>query len=386
LRDFNGQGQGPWRIQFRKMPTHVRSHAKINLGLAIGPTRADGFHALTTIYQTLALHDIVTVTAERLPQGAGSSIQMTCTDARVPCDGRNTCWKMVERALRHMQISARVRIHIDKKLPVQGGLGAGSANAVAALVGLERELGEALPSAEEMALAAAVGSDVPLFLIGGTVLGVGRGEQVSPLPDLPETPCVVAVPPIGVSTPLAFRNWDAQQQTQPTASQGKAQPGEQGQPDQPGLTRASASDRLKELGHRWVAALAETQQDFATDSGVFPVEDRAEGPLLRLVRAGTGNDFECVVFQQHPSLHGILQVLRLPSTDAPGAQYAALSGSGSALFGLYATEADAMAAGKRLSVAGVPALLTKTIGRAEYWRTMVEGEAQDGRPEAVGHS
>ena len=100
-------------------------------------------------------------------------------------------------------------MHIEKRLPVQGGLGAGSANAVAALIGLERELNQQLPGEERLKIAAEVGSDVPLFLIGGAVLGLGRGEDVYPMPDLPETHCVVALPNVGVSTPQAFRDWDS---------------------------------------------------------------------------------------------------------------------------------------------------------------------------------
>src|ERR1700760_2018852 len=120
------------------MPTTVRSHAKINLGLGIGAPRADGFHALATVYQTLELHDLVTVSA--LP-AESTVIQITSNDRRVPRDGRNTAWKMVELALEAWGATAGVEIHIEKHLPVQGGLGAGSANAVAALVGLEKELG-----------------------------------------------------------------------------------------------------------------------------------------------------------------------------------------------------------------------------------------------------
>ena len=190
------------------MSTRVRSHAKINLGLAIGPSRPDGFHALTTIYQTLAIHDFVDVTAVTLPSGSPSEIFLSCTEKFVPCDDRNTCWQIVGRALDRLNVSAQVRIHIDKRLPVQGGLGAGSANAVAALIGLEKELGIALAAEENLQIAAETGSDVPLFLIGGAALGQGRGEQVSPLPDLPETHCVLAVPDVRISTPLAFREWD----------------------------------------------------------------------------------------------------------------------------------------------------------------------------------
>src|SRR6185437_9262531 len=216
------------------MPTTVRSHAKINLGLGIGAPRADGFHALVTVYQTLEMHDVVTVEARR---AAETAIRITSNDGRVPRDSRNTAWKMVELALTALGVSAEVSIHIEKRLPVQGGLGAGSANAVAALVGLEQELGirgrghpnsggsgnagpstslrsaqddkSVLGGARRLEIAARVGSDVPLFLIGGTVLGVDRGQEVYPLPDLEPVWCVVATPAVGVSTPQAFRDWDA---------------------------------------------------------------------------------------------------------------------------------------------------------------------------------
>src|SRR5580658_4057758 len=146
--------------------TTVRSHAKINLGLGIGAPRPDGFHSLVTLYQTLELHDLVTVSAHPAPK---TTIRLTSNDRRVPTDARNTAWKMVDLALRALDLSAEVHIHIEKQLPIQGGLGAGSANAVAALIGLESELEitpEARPSwpSQRLHLAAQVGSDVPLFL------------------------------------------------------------------------------------------------------------------------------------------------------------------------------------------------------------------------------
>src|SRR5271170_7461086 len=191
------------------MSTRVRSYSKINLGLAIGPTRPDGFHGLTTLYQTLDLYDFVTVTANRLAAGIESRITLTTNHPFVPRDARNTAWRMVERCLEQLGVTAEVDIHIEKRLPVQGGMGAGSANAAAALFGLERELGVSLPGVERLKVAAEIGSDVPLFLLGGAVLGLGRGEQVVPIPDLPKTWCVVAVPQVGVSTPAAFKDWDA---------------------------------------------------------------------------------------------------------------------------------------------------------------------------------
>ena len=207
------------------MATRVRSYSKINLGLAIGPVRADGFHGLTTLYQTLDLHDVVTVSARR---AAKTRLFLTTNHRFVPTDGRNTAWKMVERCLERLGVTAEVEISIEKNLPVQGGMGAGSANAAAALIGLERELGVALPGAERLELAAEVGSDVPLFLLGGAVLGLGRGEQVVPLPDLPRTVCVVAVPNVGVSTPQAFRDWDALRAVDPTLRDEAAKDGAPG--------------------------------------------------------------------------------------------------------------------------------------------------------------
>ena len=122
------------------MFTRLRSHSKINLGLAIGPSRPDGFHALTTLYQTLELHDLVTVSASLLDSTKPTSIRITCNHPGVPTDARNTAWSIVEKALTRLGVAAEVHIDIDKRLPVQGGLGAGSANAVAALIGLEHEL------------------------------------------------------------------------------------------------------------------------------------------------------------------------------------------------------------------------------------------------------
>ena len=117
------------------MPTVVRSHAKINLGLYIGAPRPDGYHSLATVYQTLEIYDLVTVTAH---PAAATTLRLTSNDSRVPTDERNTAWKMVALTLDALDITADVEMHIEKQLPVQGGLGAGSANAVAALVGLRR--------------------------------------------------------------------------------------------------------------------------------------------------------------------------------------------------------------------------------------------------------
>jgi 4-diphosphocytidyl-2-C-methyl-D-erythritol kinase len=335
------------------MPTTVRSHAKINLGLGIGAPRPDGFHSLVTVYQTLELHDLLTVSASR---SATSSIRITSNDRRVPTDNRNTAWKMVELALAALGISAGVAIHIEKQLPIQGGLGAGSANAVAALVGLEAELGldtrTGSPwTSARLKLAEQVGSDVPLFLIGGAVLGLDRGQLVFPLPDLEPAWCVVAIPTVGVSTPQAFRDWDALC-------------------ERTGLTAEASEAKLNELSRAYASSFAGVDA-WDGSSGVFSKGEDLAGPQVSaLVRTGIANDFENVVFLQHPLLSEIKRILVAPGTPE-AALHASLSGSGSALFGLYRGERDAEAARERLRAMGVQSLLTRTLPRPAYWRQML---------------
>src|ERR1700687_5167933 len=117
------------------MTVTVRSFAKINLGLRIGAPREDGFHELLTIYQTIELHDLLLVSVAR-----GNGIEIQCDDPRVPKDESNTCFRIVEKAMRALRAKGRVVVEIEKRLPVQGGLGGASANAVATLRSEERRV------------------------------------------------------------------------------------------------------------------------------------------------------------------------------------------------------------------------------------------------------
>ncbi len=353
------------------MPTVVRSHAKINLGLYLGAPRADGFHALVTVYQTLEMHDLVTVSSR---PAAAVSLKLTSNDIRVPTDSRNTAWKMIFLVLEELGITAEVEVHIEKRLPIQGGLGAGSANAVAALVGLEKHLSDhglmtknADWATKRFELAARVGSDVPLFLVGGTILGVDRGQQVSPLPDIEPVWCVVVLPELGVSTPQAFRDWDALCAAE-------------------GLTADASADRLKESSRVYASAFRGEISGGGQrtgSSGVFPDgEDLAGRNESALVRTGITswiqNDFERVVFPQHPSLAEIKRLLAATCTPE-AALHASLSGSGSALFGLYKNRGDAEAAESRLmkqnQKLGVRSTITRTLPRKAYWDQMLLQEA-----------
>jgi 4-diphosphocytidyl-2-C-methyl-D-erythritol kinase len=332
------------------MSIAVRSFAKINLGLKIGPVRADGFHALRTIYQTIALHDVVRVEVQ-----PGSGIEIRCNHPRVPLDESNTCYQAAERLLKAAKASAKVIVQIEKRLPVQGGLGAGSSNAVATMLGLERALDTKLSAEDKLRIAAEIGSDVPLFLIGGTVLGIGHGEEVYALQDLPGMNLVVVTPPIAVSTPKAFAQWDR-------LVAGEAE-----------LTGAGAAGTINKFGQAvdaWLSENVFSRVVSASEpaSGVPAVGgDRAETPLLDLVRAGIENDFERVVFPEYPDLSEVKRVL-----EREGARYASLSGSGSTLYGLFGSGEEVQAAA-RMSASGHAAVATTTLTREEYWKAVTSG-------------
>jgi 4-diphosphocytidyl-2-C-methyl-D-erythritol kinase len=326
------------------MAVTVRSFAKINLGLRIGAPRPDGFHELLTVYQTIALHDVI-----RVQVGRGSGIEIRSEDPRVPRDESNTCYRIAERVMAALKARGRSVIEIEKRLPVQGGLGGASGNGVAVLLALERALKKELPGPEKLRIAAEVGSDLPLFLVGGTILGVGRGEEVYPLADLPPVACVIVTPDVGVSTPKAFADWDAAQA--------------------PGLTPADASDRMNEFGRvlsAWLSVPGKVKSKAKSGKGLSGVSargrGRAETPLLDLVRTGIENDFERVVFPQYPELFEMKRVV-----ERAGAFYASLSGSGSAIYGLFATRSAAQNAAAKLQKMGVKALATTTLTRPQYW-------------------
>ncbi|HEU4413787.1 MAG TPA: 4-(cytidine 5'-diphospho)-2-C-methyl-D-erythritol kinase [Candidatus Angelobacter sp.] len=330
------------------MSTSVRSFAKINIGLKIGPLREDGFHELRTIYQTVALSDVV-----RVDMGKGVGIEIVCKNQKVPQDESNTCWRVADRVLRSVKTRGKVRITIEKKLPVQGGLGAASSNGVATLLALERELRRQLPAEERLRIATEVGSDLPLFLMGGTVLGVGRGEQVFPLEDLPSFHCVIATPHAGVSTPAAFADWDkkcAAALAERKISDVK-------------LTDKESSDRMDKFSrtvYEWLSGSF-------TQTGVPSIGwDRAEALLLDLVRTGIENDFESVVFSKYPAIREVKRAL-----ERSGAKYVSLSGSGSAVYGLFSDQETARLAAAKLVENDVPAHATVTLPRERYWQEML---------------
>ena len=187
-----------------KNPTRVtvRARAKINLDLRILGRRADGYHELRTIFQALTWHDTVTVSRVQGP------ILITGDASKMPLDHSNLAWRAADalwRAAGSRREPAGARIAIVKRIPAQAGLGGGSSDAAATLVALNRLWGFHLRRAELASVARPLGADVAFFLTGGTALGLGRGDEIYPLADLPQHHVVVAWPGPGVSTVEAYR-------------------------------------------------------------------------------------------------------------------------------------------------------------------------------------
>ena len=303
-------------------PVIVRAHAKINLDLRVLGTRADGYHELRTVFQSLELHDLLTCRARR------GEFAIVTRHPHVPRDENNLVWKAARALWRAIGYPGEPRdtvVRLDKRIPMQAGLGGGSADAAAALVALARLwLGgrHAVNLQLLRDLAASLGADVPFFLWGGTALGLGRGEEIYPLVDLPRHFVVLVVPPFGVSTSEAYGWYDEERAAGFREGVGPGLPGE--------------------LPPRDVQVLP------------VPWPSRAAQMI---------NDLENPVARRHPDL---LQVkLQLRQSGAVGAS---MSGSGSAIYGLFRTRAAGVGAARAVTRPAWRIVLTRTLSRLEYER------------------
>ena len=291
----------------RRARLTIRAHAKVNLDLRVLGTRADGYHELRTVLQSIELHD--TLTCVERP----GAFALKCRVSGVPLDDSNLVWRAAAALWRTLGREGDPRdavITIDKRIPMQAGLGGGSGNAAAALLALGRLWGGA-PVTLLREVASRIGADVPFFLSGGTALGLGRGEEIYPLVDLPPHWIVIVRPPFGVSTAEAYSWYDEDR------TAGVKEPRE-----------------LQILPVPWPSRAAQMV-----------------------------NDLEVPVVRRHPEIGSLKGALR-----EAGAVASVMSGSGSAVYGLFRTRAAADRAVKPLSRAGSRALLTRTLTRAEYER------------------
>jgi 4-diphosphocytidyl-2-C-methyl-D-erythritol kinase len=305
----------------------VRAFAKINLSLRVVGVRAGGYHELRTIFQSIALHDTLTIRARRGP------FRLTCDDPNCPSDRTNLIWRAAEHVWKAAGRSGPPRdiaVDLEKRIPLQAGLGGGSSDAAAAL----RAMGRIwrVDRGEVRAAAAELGADVPYFFEGGTVLGLERGDLLFPLIDYPAAWVVIVLPEFGVSTKEAFEWWD--------------RAGRSSSFDPSMLSRSSrAESRDDQLGMRGKADRRGMRNSLTPSL--------SKGELV--------NDLEAPVAAHHPPIKRLVARLR-----RAGASHAAMSGSGSAVFGLFARRSDAAGAAASLAAGSCRALLTKTLNRAKY--------------------
>lgn len=184
--------------------------AKINPHLGVGDARADGYHALSTVYQAISLHD--TVTAERRSDNGGEpGIEITVSGegaGTLPTDEANLAHKAAKLIALYAGIEPDVKLHLNKRIPVAGGLAGGSADAAGALIACARLWGVEIGDAELHSLAAGLGSDVPFCLKGGTAIGRGRGEELTPVDAKGTWHWVVATTDTQISTPDCYKEVD----------------------------------------------------------------------------------------------------------------------------------------------------------------------------------
>jgi 4-diphosphocytidyl-2-C-methyl-D-erythritol kinase len=258
----------------------LRPCAKINLTLQVGAKRSDGFHEVRTVLQSVALADRLTFTLRRGPFVLSSRAQ------DLPLDRANLVYRAAEllwRTLGRGGAPSDVHVALEKRIPVSAGLGGGSADAAATLVGLNR-LWNARRSPRDLArLGAELGADVPFFLQGGTALGLGRGDDIHPLDDIRDFTVIIVKPAFGVSTADAYRWLDEDRRRSPSAG-----------------GAGSAGARPIDVG--WPGG---------------PIE--------------VANDLQPPVSARHPAIDDIADTLL-----EAGAAAAAMTGSGSAVFGLFA--------------------------------------------------
>lgn len=301
----------------------VHAPAKINLSLRVLGVAADGDHELRTVFQSIDLHDTLTF-RERTGPFSLSSDDVTC-----PTDDTNLAWRAADtiaRAAGSAGPPRDIEIHIAKRIPMAAGLGGGSSDAAAVLRGFAALWGVRVPPERMRAMAAALGADVPFFLEGGTVLGVERGDRLFRLVDQRPAWVALLVPPFGVSTKEAYAWHDEMVRLPPSTRRG--------------------------FGATGKADTSETRGVVAAVVSGFRGTDLPE----------TGNDLQPAVALRHPEIDEIVSEL-----TRAGAAYAAMSGSGSAVFGLFGTRAAAARAAKAAASRGRGrAVVTRFVNRVRY--------------------
>jgi 4-diphosphocytidyl-2-C-methyl-D-erythritol kinase len=181
-----------------------KAYAKINLTLDVTGRRDDGYHTVLSVMQLVDIYDTVTVETHE-----GKGILLRSGAPYIPCDNRNSAWKAAQAFFRYCRMEPRgLRIAIDKRIPVGAGLGGGSADAAAVLHALNELYDMAIPADKLLEIGADVGADVPFCIMGGTALAEGIGDKLRPLRDMPDCRIVICKPPYSCSTPALYERFD----------------------------------------------------------------------------------------------------------------------------------------------------------------------------------
>ena len=296
--------------------TRVRALAKINLDLRVLGKRADGFHELRTIFQTISLADTIDIQFTRARR-----TEITLEDELGIHD--NLMIRAARLALEAMRIVGHIEMRLVKRIPMGAGLGGGSSDAAAVLLALPVLAGRALPLPKLSDIAGELGSDVPFFLLGGTAAGIGRGTEILPLPDAPPLAGWLVSPGIHVNTAQAYRDLS------------------------PRLTTELQQNKI-----------------FSFQSVTWDTSSLASAR----------NDFEEVVFDQHPKLAALKKRL-----VRAGADVALMSGSGSAVYGLF-RDRNGISRAKE-SLGEEQASRISLVSRVRYrslWRRALAGHTKPG--------
>jgi 4-diphosphocytidyl-2-C-methyl-D-erythritol kinase len=291
----------------------LHPHAKINLGLRVLGRRADGYHDLRTRFQTIDLTDDLIL--EKKPSGLRLKVEGAATGP----ENSNLALRAARALAEDRREAPGASLLLRKRIPPAAGLGGGSSDAAATLLGLNLLWDLGLDERELSRIAKGLGADAPFFLVGGSALGLGRGDTIVPLKDVSDFHVALVLPPFDSRTPEVFRLWDETLAARGGTSEGR-----------PRFTEGSAADP-------------------------------ASGPSA----ASVHNDLEELIVSRHPQLAEYLEVLR-----RHGARGAALSGSGPSVYGLFETREEVSALLRAPEWRGVRVVGCEPIGRAEYRRRL----------------
>jgi 4-diphosphocytidyl-2-C-methyl-D-erythritol kinase len=299
----------PSTIKIKIMKLDLFSFAKINLNLHVLGRRDDGYHTLRTVFQTIDLFDELTF---NFRESSSFHVVLEIPDSGLPTDGSNLIYRACTAFNNIYPMQHEVQVTAKKRIPIESGLGGGSSNAAATLIALSRFYNWPFDIEHLAKVAAEIGADVPFFFYGGTALGTNRGDVIESLPDWLALPLLIVVPPVSCSTSIIYKEYDRQNL----------------------LTVGSKSIKIPDVQR------PESQRDYVS-----------------LVE----NDLEQVVFNLNPELDSIKKRL----IDL-GAIAAALTGSGSALFGLFSNTVDRENASREFP----GSIQTRFLDRNEYQRSL----------------